>query len=165
MNTRAIVNREQQKAGIPWTQLDFVNFGRAHNDMGVSLSQLNRIEEASPWFNAALEFYKLAGNKETFTSHFGHIYCSQLWPLAVTQKATEARKPADRSLTFIAKAIGTDSPLHLQTKFIAGMTLFTAGFVNKAFELHKETFEKRLTRQGGSHHLTLGSQYSLTVLS
>lgn len=166
ISTRVITIREQQKAGIPrdeWTQLDLVNFGRAHNDMGVGLSQLNRAEEASQWFGSALDFYKSAGNEETLTSRFGHIYCFQLWPLAVAQKVTEARKLADRSLTLIAKAVGADSPLHLQTKFIVGMTLFTTGFVDEALKLHEEVFEKRLTRQGGSHHLTLGSQYNLAV--
>ncbi len=166
ISKRVIEIRQQQKAGIPrdrWTQLDFVNFGRAHNDMAICLSQLNKVEEASPRFDSALDFYKLAGNEETLTSRFGHIYSFQLWPLAVAQKVTEARKLADRSLTLIAKAVGVDTPLHLQTKFIVAMTLFTTGFVDEALQLHKEVLEKRLTRQGGGHHLTLGSQYSLAV--
>ena len=73
---------------------------------------------------------------------FGHIYCFQLWPLAVAQKATEARKLTDRSLTLIAKAVGIDSLLHLQTQFVVAMTLFTTGFVDEGPKLHKEVFEK-----------------------
>lgn len=165
---RAIAIREQQKEGIPreqWTQLDYVNFGRAHNDMGVSLSQLNRVDEASQWFDSAHEFYKLAGNEETLTSRFGHIYSFLLWPLAIKKRAEDARELANRSLTLIAKAVGTDSPLHLQTKFITGMTLFATGNVDEALQFHEDAYEKRLNQQGVRNHLTLGSQYNLAVCS
>lgn len=133
LNKCAIANREQQMAGIPrnqWTQLDFVNLARAHNDMGISLSQLNRVEEASPWFDSALEFYKSAGNEDTLTSRFGHIYCFQLWPLGVKQKQAEAREWARRSMTLVAKAVGGDSPLSLQTKFFVAMVFFNIGCVD-----------------------------------
>jgi len=166
INERAIKIREQQLADVPsdqLTQLDFVNLGRAHNDMGVSLSQLNRVEEASPWFDSALSHYQSAGDEQTLTSRFGHIYSFQLWPLAVNQKKTEVRTLAQRSMTLVAKAVGAESPLALQTKFLVAMTFFTTGCVDEALLLHKEVFEKRLVRQGPSHHLTLGSQYNLAV--
>lgn len=166
LNKRAIANREQQMAGTPrnqWTQLDFVNLARAHNDMGISLSQLNRVEEASPWFDSALEFCKSAGNEDTLASRFGHIYCFQLWPLGVKQKQAEARELARRSMTLVAKAVGGDSPLSLQTKFFVAMVFFNIGCVDEALSLHREVFEKHLVRQGKSHHLTLGTQYNLAV--
>ncbi len=166
INKRAIKTREQQLAEVPpdqLTQLDFVNLARAHNDMGVSLSQLNRIEEARSWFDSALKHYQSAGDEQTLTARFGHIYSFQLWPLSVKQKKAEARALAERSVTLVAKAVGADSPLALQTKFLVAMALFTTGCVDEALMLHKEVFEKRMIRQGPSHHLTLASQYNLAV--
>ncbi|KAK2593959.1 hypothetical protein QQS21_008318 [Conoideocrella luteorostrata] len=163
---RTLDIRKKQKGTIPrdrWTQLDFINFGRTHNDMGVSLCQLNRVQDATPWFDSALEFYELAGNEQTLTSRFGHIYCFQMLPLAVAQRGTEARKLAACSLALISKAVGVNSPLHLQTKFLVAMVLFTTGNIQEALELHQETFEKRLTLQGRSHHLTFASQYCFAV--
>ena len=58
--------------------------------MGVSLAQLNRVEEARPFFDLALKNYQLAGNEETLTARFGHIYSFQLWPLAVAHKSKDA---------------------------------------------------------------------------
>ncbi|KAG8405172.1 hypothetical protein J3458_021849 [Metarhizium acridum] len=166
INERALSIRKKQKGTVPrdqWTQLDFVNFGRTYNDMGVGLSQLNRVQDAKPWFDSALEFYKLAGNEQTLTSRFGHVHSFQLLPLAVAQRGTEVRRLADRSVTLIAEAVGVNSPLHLQTKFLVATALFTTGDIQEALGLHQETFEKRLTLHGSSHHLTLASQYCLAV--
>ncbi|KAJ2970068.1 hypothetical protein NQ176_g8358 [Zarea fungicola] len=131
--------------------------------MGISLSQLNRVQEAKPWFDSALDFYKLAGDEQTLTSRLGHIYCFQLLPLAVAQKGDEARKLSNRSLALIAKATGVNSPLHLQTKFLVAMVLFTTGNIQEALGLHKEAFKKRRNFQGSSHRLTLASRYCLSV--
>jgi hypothetical protein len=78
-------------------------------------------------------------------------------------KEDRARTLAQRSVTLVAKAVGADSPLALQTKFLVAMALFTTGCVDEALMLHKEVFEKRLIRQGTGHHLTLASQYNLAV--
>jgi hypothetical protein len=115
------------------------------------------------WFDSALEWYKSAGNEETLTSRFGHIYSFQLWPLGIKKQGEKAVELAGRSMALVAKAVGDNSPLSLQTKFIAAMTLFCLGYIKKAPELHKEVFEKRSIRHGVSHHLTLGSQYNLAV--
>ena len=101
--------------------------------------------------------------RSSVMTRYEYIYSSLLWPLAVAQKPAQARELADRALTLITKATGTDSPLLLQTEFIVGMTLFTTGFVQEALEYHKEVFESRLVRQGGSDHLTLGSEYNVAV--
>ena len=69
----------------------------------------------------------------------------------------------DYEFTLVAKAVGPDSPLALQTKFLIAMDLFTCGSIEEALALHKEVFEKRMIRQGASHHLTLASQYNLAV--
>jgi len=166
INKRTIELREQIVAGIPPEQLarlGFVNLARTNNDMGVSLAQLNRVEEARSFFDLALKNYQLAGNEETLTARFGHIYSFQSWPLAVAHKSKDAQQLADRSITLVAKAVGPDSPLALQTKFLIAMDLFTCGSIEEALTLHKEVFEKRMIRQGASHHLTLASQYNLAV--
>lgn len=166
LNQRQIDNREKQLVDIPrdqWTQLDFVNFGRASNDMGVSLTQLNKVEEATSWFDSALDYCKSVGSEDTLASRFGHIYSFQLLPLAFKKKSEEAHKLSQRARTLVAKAVGKDSPLELQTKFLTATTFFTLGDVDEALELHKDVFEKRLLCQSNGHHLTLGSQYSLAA--
>lgn len=131
--------------------------------MGVSLSRLNRIEEASPRFDSALKHYQSAGDEQTLTSRFGHIYSFHLWPLAIKQPKTELRTLAQKSVAPVTKAVGEDSPLALQTNFLVAMTFFTTSCIDEALNVHKEVFEKRLIRQGPSNHLTLVSQYNLTV--
>ena len=166
INKFQIENRRKQLEGIPGdqlTQLDNVNLARAHNDMGVSLCQLNRVDEAKPLFDQALEYYQRAGSEETLTSRFGHIYCFRMLPLAVNRQTAELREMARRSMTLVAKAVGEDSPLGLQTKFFVGMTHFTLGYLDEALQLHREVLEKRLACLGIRHHLTLASQYNVAV--
>lgn len=166
LSGRCIAIRQEQLGDTPrdqWTKLDLVNFGRAYNDKGVSLCQLNRIDEAKPWFASALDFYQSAGTEETLKSRLGHIYSFKQLPLASDQQSEETRQLADRSVKLIGEAVGRSSPLYLQTKFLAAMTRFTTGFVEEALEMHSEIFKDRLIRHGKSHHLTLGSQYALAV--
>lgn len=121
------------------------------------------MEEASQWFNSARGLYELAGNEKTLTPRLDHIYSVQLWPLAYRKNAAKARELGARLLALIAEAVGADSPLHRQMKYIVGMTRFVTGFVDEALELHKDVYGKRLQRQGIRHHLRLGIQYTLAV--
>lgn len=133
MNSRAIANLDKQITGIrpnQWTQLA----------MAVSLCARAKLTkpEASQWFDSGFEDYKSAGNKETLTSPFGHIYYLQLGPLGVKEKAVEACDFAHRSMTFIVKAVSEDFTPIAADKVLGSKDIFTIGCVDEALKLHKE---------------------------
>jgi len=63
----------------------------------------------------------------------------------------------------VAKAVGENSPISLQTKFLVAMIIFTIDSLRRLSSCTKRRFDKHSIHQGKSHSLALGSQYTVAV--
>ncbi|KAL1868436.1 hypothetical protein VTK73DRAFT_3675 [Phialemonium thermophilum] len=159
---RVVELRKKALAGIPpdeWTELQTVNFTRAHADLGWVLCEGNSVREAAPLFQLCVENYKRIKNE----SRLALVLANQLTVLSTSQKASETREQGRLALSKIESLVDQNSPLAILIKYQVCLAYFTIGDVQEALDLVEQVFQSRSMDLGRSDHLTLGSQYCLAV--
>ncbi|KAM0347638.1 hypothetical protein ACHAPU_004651 [Fusarium lateritium] len=164
MYMRNVVDlRKKALDGIPreeWTELQTVNFARAHADLGCVLCEYNEVGEAAPLFQICVDIYTSIKNE----TRLALILSNQVLVFSTLQNASDTREKGRMAVTKIESILDPDNPLIFVIKYHVAQAYFTICDVEEALELTEAVFQHRSNRLGRSHHLTLASQYFLAVL-
>lgn len=155
--------RKKALEGIPrgeWTELQTVNFARAHADLGYVLCEKNEFDEAGALFQICIDIYTQIKNE----NRLALILSNKVLTLSTSQNMSETRDKGHLAVSKIESLLDPDNPLIFVIKHQVAQAYFTVGDVREAMDLTLPVFQHRSNRLGRSHHLTLGCQYFLAVL-
>ncbi|KAF5657124.1 pfs domain-containing protein [Fusarium heterosporum] len=155
--------RKKALDGIPrgdWTELQTVNFARAHADLGCVLCQCNEFDEAAPLFQICVDIYTNIQNE----NRLALILSNQVLVFSTSQNVSDTREKGRLAVNKIESLLDPDNPLIFLIKYHVSQAYFTIGDVHDALALILPVFQHRANKLGRSHHLTLASQYFLAVL-
>ncbi|KAI0855636.1 pfs domain-containing protein [Xylaria cubensis] len=159
---RVVELRKEELEGIPpekWTELQAVNYARAHADLCWELCESNKPGDAAPLYEICVEIYTRINNK----NRLALIYSNQLMVLSTSQKIPETRSQGREAVRTIESLLGENSPMTDLVRFQTCLAYFTIGDVKEALELAKSVFRYRSMSLGRTSSLTFGSQYCLAV--
>ena len=162
MIRRVVALREEEMGPIPradWTDLQAVNYARAHVDLACELCESNRPGDAAPLLTKCIGIYTEMDNK----FRLALVYIYELMVLSTAQKRAETRTQAEIALATVETMLGGDNPLGNLARFQVAMAYFTIGDVETAIRLVQAVFQQRLMMLGHANDLTLASQYCLAV--
>ncbi|VUC26950.1 unnamed protein product [Clonostachys rosea] len=160
---RVLKLRQEELADIPekdWTDLQAVNYARAHNDLSWQLLEVNKPEEAAPLFKVAIAIYQRTNNKLRLASATG----TQTLVLATQQMKDQVREQGSSVKKTVEEMVGTKDALTLMVTFELANAHFTIGDVGAACEMMEAVFRQRSISLGNTNDRTLCSQYFLSNL-
>ncbi|CAH0044608.1 unnamed protein product [Clonostachys solani] len=118
--------RQEELAGIPeedWTDLQAVNYARAHNDLSWQLLDINKPEDAAPLFKVAIAIYQRTNNKLRLAS----VMATQTLVLAAQQLKDQVRDQGSAVKKTVEEMVGSKDALTLMVKFELASAYFTIG--------------------------------------
>ena len=145
------------------TGSDLLGLGRACVDVGMTLAQVNKVDEADKYFQRGEEVYHSIGSNEALTARLASLCSFRAMCLAVRQEKAKAMTLARHGCAQLEKALCATNPLSLQTQFCAAIVAFTTGDFPEAVKCHEEVLERRICALGTNHQLTLASRYCTAV--
>ncbi|KAM0267364.1 hypothetical protein ACHAPA_005906 [Fusarium lateritium] len=155
--------RKKGLEGIPredWTELQTVNFARAHADLGCVLCENDEFDEADSLFQICIGIYTQIKNE----NRLALILSNKVLTLSTSQKVADTREMGRQAVSKIEALLDPDNPLVALIKTHVSKAYFTIGDVQEAMDLTLPVFQHCSNRLGRSHHLTLSCQYFLAVL-
>ncbi|CAI6088071.1 unnamed protein product [Clonostachys chloroleuca] len=159
---RVLELRQEELAEIPeedWTNLQAVNYARAHGDLSWQLLEMNQPEESAPLLKVAIAIYERINNKLRFAS----ARSMYTMVLGTQQMKDQVREQGSAIKKTVEEMVGSKDPLTLMVSFELANTYFTIGDVRTACDMMEVVFRERSISLGNTNDRTLYSQYCLSV--
>jgi tetratricopeptide (TPR) repeat protein len=134
----------------------------ARMDYVISLLQYNRYKDAEPIINQCLTKYREWGSEDEFPYEYAKYYHKMSLVRIYQGDYTEAIKLGELSVQWMGKT-GNNS-LAYRFKFDLACIVTQSGEIQKALDMHKEIYQRRLSMCGRANEQTLQSRYAIGAL-